>query len=102
VSQLLFVSNIVHKEKQIPVNWSLPAGMQKALRMKLEMTYREGALRDVTKVLSDTRVSIEQFEQLPAKDGILKIQFVVGLDNDNQRNLLYSRLQKIRGVHSIE
>lgn len=96
------VANIVHKEKQIPVNWNLPAGMQKALRMKLEMGYREGALRDVTKVLSDTKVSIEQFEQLPAQDGVLKIQFVVGLDNDSQKGLLYSRLQKVRGVHSIE
>ncbi len=96
------VVNIVHKEKQIPVTWSLPQGMQKALRMKLEMDYREGALRDVTQVLSDIKVSIEQFEQLPAKDGILKIQFVVGIDTPNQRSTLYTRLQRIRGVHSIE
>jgi len=96
------VATIVHKEKQIPVNWSLPAGMQKALRMKLEMGYREGALRDVTKVLSDSRVAIEQFEQLPAKDGILKIQFVVGIDNEAQKQSLYSKLQRVRGVHSLE
>ncbi len=96
------VSNIIHKEKQIPVTWSLPEGMVKAQRMKVEMTYREGALRDITKALSDIRVAIEQFEQLPAHDGILKIQFVVGLESDNQRQLLYSRLQKVRGVQSVE
>jgi guanosine-3',5'-bis(diphosphate) 3'-pyrophosphohydrolase len=96
------VTNIIHKEKQIPVTWKLPEGMVKAQRMKVEMTYREGALRDITKAVSDIRVAIEQLEQLPAHDGILKIQFVVGLESDNQRQLLYSRLQKVRGVQSIE
>ncbi len=96
------VVNIIHKEKQIPVNWSLPEGMIKAQRMKIEMTYREGALRDITKAVSDIRAEIEQLEQLPAHDGILKIQFVVGLESDNQRQSLYSRLQKVRGVQSIE
>lgn len=96
------VANIVHKEKQIQVSWSMPDGIQKAIRMKMEMDYREGALRDVTKVLSDTRVSVEQFEQLPAEGGVLKIQFVVGLDSDSQRNTLYAKLQRVQGVHSIE
>lgn len=96
------VTNIIHKEKQIPVTWSLPEGMVKAQRLKVEMKYREGALRDITKAVSDIRVAIEQLEQLPAQDGILKIQFVVGLESDSQRQLLYSRIQKIRGVQSIE
>jgi GTP pyrophosphokinase len=96
------VANIVHKEKQIQVSWSMPEGIQKVIRMKLEMDYREGALKDVTKVLSDARVSVEQFEQLPAQDGVLKIQFVVGLDSDNQRNTLYSKLQRVAGIHSVE
>jgi GTP pyrophosphokinase len=96
------VSNIMHKEKQIPVTWSLPPGLQKAVRMKVEMIYREGALRDITKVLADARVAIEQFEQLPTKDGLLKIQFVVGFNNDTQRSQLYSRLQRVSGVHTVE
>ncbi len=96
------VTNIIHKEKQIPVTWTLPEGMVKAQRMKVEMIYREGALRDITKAVSDIRVAIEQLEQLPAHDGILKIQFVVGLESDSQRLLLYSRLQKVRGVQSVE
>lgn len=92
----------MHKEKQIPVTWSLPPGLQKAVRMKVEMIYREGALRDITKVLADARVAIEQFEQLPTKDGLLKIQFVVGFNNDTQRSQLYSRLQRVSGVHTVE
>jgi GTP pyrophosphokinase len=96
------VSNIMHKEKQIPVAWSLPPGLQKAVRMKVEMNYREGALRDITKVLADARVAIEQFEQLPTRDDLLKIQFVVGFNDDTQRSQLYSKLQRVTGVHTVE
>ncbi|MDQ3239160.1 MAG: RelA/SpoT family protein [bacterium] len=96
------VSQIFHKEKQIPVAWHITDGITRAIRIKIEMEYREGALRDITKILSDTKVPIEQFEQLPASEGILKMQCVVGIDNEAQKQLLYSRLHKVKGVQNIE
>jgi GTP diphosphokinase / guanosine-3',5'-bis(diphosphate) 3'-diphosphatase len=95
------VSQIFHKEKQIPVTWSIPEGVQKILRVRIEMVYREGALRDITNALADAKVIVEQFEQLPAQEGILRMQCVVGIENEAHRDVLFSRLQKVRGVQTV-
>jgi GTP pyrophosphokinase len=87
--------------KPIPVSWSDDIAGFRPMRFQITMQQRPNALRDITQILSDTKVEVTQLEQLPTKDNTLKIQFITNIQEEQKAKEIRKRLQKIAGIYEI-
>jgi GTP pyrophosphokinase len=96
--------NVLNEEEQerlVEVDWGAPSRMY-PVAVRLEAWDRVGLLRDITTIITDDRVNMENVRTNDQHDGSVSITATLWVTGIEQLSRLLSRLEIIRGVRSVE
>jgi GTP pyrophosphokinase len=95
------VLNEDEKERLVEVEWGTVSKLY-PVNVTIEAWDRVGLLRDITAIISEDRVNMLGVRTIESTDGSVNILATLETTGIEQLSRLFSRVEAIRGVRSVE
>lgn len=97
--------NILHfpqdPERRVEIEWGSDSARRFLVRIVMEGSDRHGLFADIAQAVTDTGTNIQSAE-IKAVEGGMRGQFVVEVENLNRLKKVMRRVQRVKGVLSVE